>query len=123
MVLRDRRLAQQPGFGVVRCSGVETIERQCEGECRKRWRADQVEGDRCPQCGGRLGAIRQFNLMFRTHLGPVADDASVAYLRPETAQGMFVDFRNVLSSSRVRVPFSIAQQLSMVTTWVTPNRS
>jgi len=94
--------------------------RQCEGECRKRWRADQVEGDRCTQCGGRLGAIRQFNLMFRTHLGPVADDASVAYLRPETAQGMFVDFKNILNSMRVRVPFGIAQQGKAFRNEITP---
>ena len=94
--------------------------RQCEGECRKRWRADQVEGDRCPQCGGPLGATRQFNLMFRTHLGPVADDASVAYLRPETAQGMFSDFKSILNSTRVRVPFGIAQQGKAFRNEITP---
>ncbi|TMC13700.1 MAG: glycine--tRNA ligase [Chloroflexi bacterium] len=68
--------------------------RQCEGECKKRWRADHVTGDRCPQCGGPLGEVRMFNLMFKTHIGPVEDSSSVAYLRPETAQGMFVDFKN-----------------------------
>jgi glycyl-tRNA synthetase len=94
--------------------------RQCEGECRKRWRGDQVEGDRCPQCGGPLGPMREFNLMFRTHLGPVADDASVAYLRPETAQGMFADFKNVLNSMRVRVPFGIAQQGKAFRNEITP---
>src|SRR5437588_9380732 len=94
--------------------------RQCEGECKKRWRADQVEGDNCPQCGGPLGVTRQFNLMFKTHLGPVADDASVAYLRPETAQGMFVDFKNVLNSMRVRVPFGIAQQGKAFRNEITP---
>jgi glycyl-tRNA synthetase len=94
--------------------------RQCEGTCKKRWRADQVEGDRCPQCGGALGPVRQFNLMFKTHLGPVADDASVAYLRPETAQGMFVDFKSVLNSMRVRIPFGIAQQGKAFRNEITP---
>jgi glycyl-tRNA synthetase len=94
--------------------------RQCEGTCKKRWRADQVEGDTCPQCGSPLGPVRQFNLMFKTHLGPVADDASVAYLRPETAQGMFVDFKSVLNSMRVRVPFGIAQQGKAFRNEITP---
>ncbi len=82
----------------------------CLGTCRKRWRADHLETDRCPECGGPLSAPRQFNLMFKTHVGPVEDDAAVVYLRPETAQGMFVDFKNVLNSMRVKVPFGIAQQ-------------
>ena len=82
----------------------------CLGTCRKRWRADHLETDRCPECGGPLSAPRQFNLMFQTHIGPVPDDANTVYLRPETAQGMFVDFKNVLNSMRVRVPFGIAQQ-------------
>ena len=73
----------------------------CLGTCRKRWRADHV-GDRCPECGGPLSEPRQFNLMFKTFFGPVEDAASQVYLRPETAQGMFVDFKNV--------PFGIAQQ-------------
>jgi glycyl-tRNA synthetase len=94
--------------------------RQCEGTCKKRWRADQVEGEKCPQCGGALGPVRQFNLMFKTHLGPVADEASVAYLRPETAQGMFVDFKSVLNSMRVRVPFGIAQQGKAFRNEITP---
>ncbi len=82
----------------------------CLGTCRKRWRADHLETDRCPECGGPLSAPRQFNLMFKTHIGPVEEAADVVYLRPETAQGMFVDFKNVLNSMRVRVPFGIAQQ-------------
>jgi glycyl-tRNA synthetase len=83
---------------------------ECLGECKKRWRADHLDGDRCPQCGGPLSRPRQFNLMFSSHIGPVEDDAAVVYLRPETAQGMFVDFKNVVNSLRVRVPFGIAQQ-------------
>jgi glycyl-tRNA synthetase len=82
----------------------------CLGTCRKRWRADHLETDRCPECGGPLSAPRQFNLMFKTHIGPVEEAADVVYLRPETAQGMFVDFKNVLNSMRVRIPFGIAQQ-------------
>jgi glycyl-tRNA synthetase len=82
----------------------------CLGTCRKRWRADHLETDRCPECGGPLSSPRQFNLMFKTHIGPVEEDAAAVYLRPETAQGMFVDFKNVLNSMRVRVPFGIAQQ-------------
>jgi glycyl-tRNA synthetase len=83
----------------------------CLGECKKRWRADHLaDPTRCPECGGRLSEARQFNLMFRTHAGPVEEDATEVYLRPETAQGMFVDFKNVVQSVRVRVPFGIAQQ-------------
>jgi glycyl-tRNA synthetase len=81
----------------------------CLGECHQRWRADQLSGDRCPNCGGELSPARQFNLMFKTHMGPVEDAGSVVYLRPETAQGIFVNFKNVLNSSRQRVPFGIAQ--------------
>ena len=83
---------------------------QCLGECKERWRADLLTSDRCPKCGGPLSESRQFNLMFKTFVGPVEDSASVAYLRPETAQGMFVDFKNIVNSVRVRVPFGIAQQ-------------
>jgi glycyl-tRNA synthetase len=84
---------------------------QCLGECKERWRLDLLtDRQHCPKCGGQLSEPRQFNLMFKTHVGPVEDSASVAYLRPETAQGMFVDFKNVVNSVRVRVPFGIAQQ-------------
>jgi len=94
--------------------------RQCLGRCKKRWRADHVEGDKCPECGGPLTEPRLFNLMFKTHVGPVEDSSSEVYLRPETAQGMFVDFRNVISSSRVRVPFGIAQQGRAFRNEITP---
>ena len=64
----------------------------------------------CPECGkGQLTAPRQFNLMFRTFMGPVEEDASVTYLRPETAQGIFVNFDNVLQATRRKLPFGIAQ--------------
>ena len=78
-------------------------------ECKKRFRADHVEGSVCPECGGGLTEARQFNLMFKTFMGPVEDDAALAYLRPETAQGIFVNFANVLESRRRKLPFGIAQ--------------
>ncbi len=94
--------------------------RQCLGECKKRWRADHVTGNTCPECGGELTEPRMFNLMFKTHVGPLEDTSSEVYLRPETAQGMFVDFKNVLNSSRVRVPFGIAQQGRAFRNEITP---
>ena len=93
---------------------------QCLGECKRRYRADQLSGDRCPNCGGELSEPRMFNLMFATNIGPVEDSSSRAYLRPETAQGMFVDFKNVLNSMRVRVPFGIAQQGKAFRNEITP---
>lgn len=77
--------------------------------CRHRVRADQADGDICPRCGGELTEARAFNLMLATHLGPVADSASLAYLRPETAQVIFAQFRNITSTYRTKVPFGIAQ--------------
>ena len=78
-------------------------------ECRQRFRADDLEGDRCPECGGELTEARQFNTMFKTFIGPVEDEASVAYLRPETAQGIFVNFANVQQATRKKLPFGIGQ--------------
>ena len=77
--------------------------------CKERWRADEIGGV-CPNCGSKdLTEPRAFNLMFKTHAGPVEDEGSVAYLRPETAQGMFLDFASVLQTTRKRPPFGIAQ--------------
>jgi glycyl-tRNA synthetase len=81
---------------------------ECKG-CHLRWRSDELEGDKCPDCGGELTEPRMFNLMFKTFIGPVEDEASVVYLRPETAQGIFVNFENVLNTTRKRPPFGIAQ--------------
>ena len=81
---------------------------ECKG-CHLRWRSDELEGDRCPSCGGELTEPRLFNLMFKTFMGPVEEEASVVYLRPETAQGMFVNFQNVVNTTRKRLPFGIAQ--------------
>jgi glycyl-tRNA synthetase len=100
---------------------------QCLGECKQRFREDHLreaiqgeprsgEGDRvprgelrCPVCGGELSEPRQFNLMFQTNMGPVVEEGSTIYLRPETAQGIFVNFKNVLQFSRKKPPFGIAQ--------------
>jgi glycyl-tRNA synthetase len=128
---------------------------QCLGECKRRWRLDDLDeevdhppgadagaseaGDRlgeaehggfapsapvpgaspgaeqpggnvkCPVCGGDLSEPRRFNLMFETYMGPVQDDAAKAYLRPETAQGIFINFKNVLQFARRKPPFGIAQ--------------
>jgi glycyl-tRNA synthetase len=93
---------------------------QCLGECKRRWREDTLrqeqlgdehaEGEiRCPECGGELSEPRQFNLMFETHMGPVKESGAEIYLRPETAQGIFVNFKNVLQSARKVPPFGIAQ--------------
>ncbi|HEY7658964.1 MAG TPA: glycine--tRNA ligase [Actinomycetota bacterium] len=79
--------------------------------CHQRFREDHLGPDpACPNCGERrFTEPRQFNLMFSTHMGPVEDESSVAYLRPETAQGMFVDFPIVQQTSRKKIPFGIAQ--------------
>jgi glycyl-tRNA synthetase len=80
--------------------------------CKERFRADHLPASgACPNCGSKdsFTEARHFNLMFKTFVGPVEDDASVAYLRPETAQGIFVNFKNVLTTSRKKPPFGIAQ--------------
>jgi glycyl-tRNA synthetase len=77
--------------------------------CKQRFRADHLDSERCPECGGELTPARNFNLMFKTFMGPVEDTASTVYLRPETAQGIFVNFPNVVDTQRVKLPFGIAQ--------------
>lgn len=78
-------------------------------KCKSRFRADHVEGTKCPSCGGELTEPRNFNLMFKTFMGPVEEDASIVYLRPETAQGIYVNYQNVQTALRKKVPFGIAQ--------------
>jgi glycyl-tRNA synthetase len=78
-------------------------------KCKHRFRLDDLDGDGCPDCGGELTEARSFNLMFKTFIGPVEDNASVTYLRPETAQGIFVNFVNVQKMMRRKIPFGIAQ--------------
>ncbi len=98
------------------------------GSCHRRYRLDELPGAEdlsatdlrdpgiverlglvCPNDGGPLSAPRQFNLMFTSHMGPVEEDASIVYFRPETAQGSYVNFKNVQQSSRKKIPFGIAQ--------------
>ncbi len=103
--------------------------------CQRRYRADHLEEGAygevqrdaegnilCPNDGGKLTEPRQFNLMFRTQVGPVADDDSTVYLPPETAQGIFINFENVQTSMRKRLPFGIAQTRVSFRNEITPGR-
>jgi len=78
-------------------------------DCNRRYRSEDLEGDRCPECNGEFTDPRQFNLMFKTFMGPVEETANQVHLRPETAQGIFVNFANVLNSTRKKLPFGIGQ--------------
>lgn len=79
-------------------------------KCKSRWRADFLKEGACPQCASKdLTEPRPFNLMFKTQVGPVADDSAIAYLRPETAQGIFINFRNIVDSLSPKLPFGVAQ--------------
>src|SRR6188508_2434214 len=90
--------------------------------CKHRFRADHIEGNVCPDCGARdsFTEARAFNLMFKTHVGPVEDTSNEAYLRPETAQAMFVNFDNVVTSMRRKLPFGIAQMGRSFRNEITP---
>ncbi|MBD3321904.1 MAG: glycine--tRNA ligase [Chitinivibrionales bacterium] len=90
-------------------------------ECRSRFRADHLEDTKtCPKCGGELTDARKFNLMFKTFMGPVEDRSATVYLRPETAQGIFVNFLNVQQASRLKLPFGIAQTGKSFRNEITP---
>ena len=92
-------------------------------KCKERFREDQLEDpSTCPNCGAKdsFTEARAFNLMFKTFVGPVEEDANTAYLRPETAQGMFVNFLNVLTTTRKKPPFGIAQQGKSFRNEITP---
>ncbi|MDD5005816.1 MAG: glycine--tRNA ligase [Candidatus Omnitrophica bacterium] len=79
-------------------------------KCKKRFKAEDLsDKKKCKECGGELTEARPFNLMFETYHGPVKETAAVVYLRPETAQGIFVNFSNILDSSRKKLPFGVAQ--------------
>ncbi len=81
--------------------------------CKGRFRADKLDDpNKCPTCGqtGTFGEAKQFNMMFKTNVGPVADESSISYLRPETAQGIFTNYRNVVDSFYPDLPFGLAQQ-------------
>lgn len=90
-------------------------------KCHHRFRADQIETSKgCPDCGGELTTPRAFNGLMKTFLGPVDDESGIAYLRPETAQAMFVDFVNVQQTSRKKLPFGIAQMGKAFRNEITP---
>ncbi len=79
-------------------------------KCKRRFRADHLENKKkCPECGGELGEEKQFNMMFKTSAGSAGDAGAVVYLRPETAQGIFANFKNVVDSIHPKIPFGIAQ--------------
>lgn len=79
-------------------------------KCKRRFRADQLtDPKKCPECEGELGGEKSFNMMFKTHVGATEDESSVSYLRPETAQGMFVNFKNTIDVFHPKIPFGIAQ--------------
>ena len=83
-------------------------------KCKSRFRADQIPEENlskreCPDCQGELTETRKFNLMFKTHIGPVENDSGLIYLRPETAQGIYVNYKNIVQSNRMKLPFGIAQ--------------
>jgi glycyl-tRNA synthetase len=79
--------------------------------CKARFQAHRLQARQCPECGeiGQITESREFNLMFQTHVGALQDSTSLVYLRPETAQGIFANFKNVLDSTRIKLPFGIAQ--------------
>ncbi|MCP4399244.1 MAG: glycine--tRNA ligase [bacterium] len=90
-------------------------------KCKHRFRQDHLEDmSVCPDCGGELTEARQFNLMFKTFMGPLENSAATIYMRPETAQGIFVNFQNVIKSSRAKVPFGIAQIGKVFRNEITP---
>ncbi len=78
-------------------------------DCRKRFKLDEIKKDKCPECGGKLSKPRKFNLMMKTYIGPVEDEAAITYLRPETCQGIYINFLNVMNSMRLKIPFGMVQ--------------
>jgi glycyl-tRNA synthetase len=83
-------------------------------KCHARFRADMIPPEnlaakKCPDCGGELTDTRKFNMMFKTHIGPVEDTSNTIYLRPETAQGIYINYKNIIQSNRMKLPFGIAQ--------------
>lgn len=78
-------------------------------KCKKRFRTDHLRDNKCSECGGELGEEKQFNMMFETHIGATEESGSTSYLRPETAQGIFVNFKNIIDSFHPKLPFGIGQ--------------
>ena len=93
--------------------------------CNNRFRTDKLDDpDQCPNCGlrGSFTDPRQFNLLFRTHMGPIEDEGALVYLRPETAQGIFINYENVRRTARLRLPFGIAQVGKAFRNEITPGQ-
>ena len=92
-------------------------------DCKSRWREDQLTDGICQKCGSKnLTDARHFNLMFKTSIGPIDDGSSYAYLRPETAQQIFTNFKNVLDSTNRAVPFGVAQMGKSFRNEITPGK-
>lgn len=93
-------------------------------ECKHRFRADDIDLEKgCPHCGKKKwGEIKQFNMMFQTSVGATQEQASIAYLRPETAQAIFVNFKNVITTNRLKLPFGIAQLGKAFRNEITPKQ-
>lgn len=89
-------------------------------KCHKRFRQDEIVNPKCPECEGEVTQSRKFNLMMKTSVGPVEDENSISYLRAETCQGIYVNFKNVLNSSRQKIPFGIAQTGKAFRNEITP---
>ncbi|MCD6225958.1 glycine--tRNA ligase [bacterium] len=105
-ILLNRRVWEASGH----TTGFIDVLVECKS-CHKRFRADHLPKgiNKCPECGGELTEPRKFNPMFKTFIGPVEEEAAVIYLRPETAQAIFVNFQNVVNTFRPKLPFGIAQ--------------
>lgn len=90
-------------------------------KCHQRFKADELKDKtKCPGCGGKLTVPKKFNLMMQTYVGPVQDEASKTYLRPETCQGIYVNFENVIDTTRMKIPFGIAQTGKAFRNEITP---
>jgi glycyl-tRNA synthetase len=104
-ILMNQKVWQATGH----VSGFSDPLSECK-KCKKRFRTDQMaDAKKCPDCGGEMGESKQFNMMFKTHVGAVQDDTSISYLRPETAQGMFVNYKNIIDAYHPKLPFGMAQ--------------
>jgi glycyl-tRNA synthetase len=104
-ILMNQKVWQATGH----VSGFSDPLAECK-KCKKRFRADKLSDiKKCPECGGTMGETKEFNMMFQTHVGATVDDASISYLRPETAQGMFVNYKNIIDSYHPKLPFGMAQ--------------
>jgi glycyl-tRNA synthetase len=118
-IIMERRVWEASGHT---SAGFTDPLRECK-KCHRRFRADHVPGpnrDKCPECGGQLMEPRQFNLLVETHIGPVEDDSSLTYLRGETTQGIYVNYKNVKDSMGVELPFGIAQTGKAFRNEITP---